>query len=100
MHNLLFQTQADLSSPVLRRQAATAGLDLKPFDECLAGGGSDQVRLDLADARALGIQGTPTFLIGTVQEDRRVKVAARLTGAVTLERLVRALKTVPGWGEF
>ena len=39
------------------------------------------VRADVSEARALGVTGTPTFLIGEVTADGLVRVSAVLSGA-------------------
>jgi predicted DsbA family dithiol-disulfide isomerase len=61
--------------------ARTLSLNRAQFDACLAGQELAQVRADAAEAKALGITGTPAFLAGMIQPDGRVKVTKRLAGA-------------------
>jgi protein-disulfide isomerase/rhodanese-related sulfurtransferase len=57
--------QEDLSEPALERYAAELGLDTKRFHQCLASGAqAARVRRDLDDGHALGVRGTPIFVIG------------------------------------
>jgi len=61
----LYAGQADLSETALSRYAAELGLDQNRFHQCLSSGEmAARVDRDLADARALGVKGTPTFFIG------------------------------------
>ena len=63
-HDRLFEAQPDFERPELLRYAAEVGLDGERFARCL-----DErtfaraVEADVEQARALGITGTPTFLI-------------------------------------
>jgi protein-disulfide isomerase/rhodanese-related sulfurtransferase len=61
----LYAEQADLSEDALKRYAGELGLDQSRFNQCLASGETaSRVTQDLADGRALGVRGTPTFFIG------------------------------------
>jgi len=61
----LYQDQADLREPALKRYAAELGLDTKRFAQCLESKTTAaRVRRDFEDARALGLRATPTFFIG------------------------------------
>ena len=54
----------DLSAAHLREYAAAAGLDLARYDaDVKANRGADKVQADLSEGVALGITGTPAFLI-------------------------------------
>jgi protein-disulfide isomerase len=91
MHALLFEDPKALELPMLRQRAIRSGLDVKAFDRCLAGQALDRVREDAASAQALGITGTPAFLLGEVLPDGRVKVTRRLSGALPIEQFRAAL---------
>ncbi|AKP60085.1 protein-disulfide isomerase [Mycolicibacterium mageritense DSM 44476 = CIP 104973] len=55
------QTPAD---DVFRGFAAELGLDMAAFDAAYADPATlERIRLDMADGRALGVQGTPTFFL-------------------------------------
>ena len=61
----LYAGQSDLSEPALERIAGALALDQARFHQCLATGAmTARVTRDAADARALGLRGTPTFFIG------------------------------------
>jgi protein-disulfide isomerase len=80
MHDALFTGGADLSDASVRATARRVGLVEEHFGACLAGQATERIRQDLADAAALGIVGTPTFFLGTIQPDGRVKVTQVLSG--------------------
>jgi protein-disulfide isomerase len=85
MHDLLFQNSARLDVAMFPSLAQAIGLDGEAFADCM---GKDlattKVRQDIGAAEALQVMGTPTFLIGTLQPDRRVKVVRRIQGAQPL----------------
>ncbi|MGH9401933.1 MAG: thioredoxin domain-containing protein [Terriglobia bacterium] len=62
---LFYQKQADLSSGALDRYAGDLGLNTTQFGSCLASGAmAPRVQQDIADGKALGVVGTPTFFVG------------------------------------
>ena len=65
MRDLLFKNSANLENEHLRNYAEQVGLDVDAFDSCLA---SDrhmkEMDKDAAEAKQVGITGTPTFVIG------------------------------------
>lgn len=65
MHDVLFQNQKALAPPQLAEHARTVGVDGAKFDECLSSGRhAARVTRGLADGTAVGVQGTPTFVVG------------------------------------
>lgn len=80
MHDRLFADRTKLARPFIFEHAKELALKAEPFEDCLDAG-TPKVLADVALADRLGVTGTPAFLIGTVQPDRRVKVARRLVGA-------------------
>ena len=63
-HDRLFAAQPDFEGADLVRYAAEIGVDRKAFARCLdAGIHAAAVSEDVAQARALGVRSTPTFLI-------------------------------------
>lgn len=63
--DLLYQKQSDLSVDALKSYAQQLGLDTGKFDECLSSGKmKDRVQQDIADGKAVGVAGTPTFFVG------------------------------------
>lgn len=83
MHDYLFGHQQELDSENLPKHAAAIGLDVPRFQQCLASGKFDaQIRAEITEAGASGVNGTPTFFIGEISPDgKKVKVAAKLVGA-------------------
>jgi protein-disulfide isomerase len=64
MHDLLFANQQQLDKPHLVAHARTLGLDLRAFEAALDDGRHQATLLrDVAEARALGVTGTPTLFV-------------------------------------
>jgi len=80
MDDLLFADQRSLDEAGFKRRAHELGLDETAFSQCLASGPIDQIRIDASQATALGISGTPAFLVGELQREG-VRVTAVLSGA-------------------
>lgn len=83
MHDRLFENQQMLAPPQLPTHAAAAGADLGVFQKCLASGKfATRIRKDMSDASAVGITGTPGFLLGrTVAGSPTLKVESFISGA-------------------
>ncbi|HKE86435.1 MAG TPA: thioredoxin domain-containing protein [Vicinamibacterales bacterium] len=64
-HDRLFADQTKLGSDDLKQHAKDLSLDMKRFEADLQNSGADQKKIDsdVAEANALGIQGTPGFFI-------------------------------------
>ncbi len=61
----LYGGQSDLSERALIRYAGELGLDVPRFTQCLGNGSTlARIRRDAEDARALGVDRTPTFFVG------------------------------------
>ena len=84
MHDRLFANAKTLKTAPWRTFAADLGLNREQFDSCLDREGPERVRTDLALAEALEISGTPSFLIGRIERDGRVRVLNRLAGALPI----------------
>jgi len=84
MHDRLFTNAKTLGSAPWRTFAAELGLNRAQFDSCLDREGPETVRTDLALGEALEISGTPSFLIGRIGRDGRVRVSNRLAGALPI----------------
>lgn len=70
MYRKMYDTQAQWgekhtpADDVFRGFAAQLGLDMAAFDAAYADPATlERIRLDVADGRALGVQGTPTFFL-------------------------------------
>ena len=81
MHDVLFANQRALAPAQLAGHAATLGLDVARFTQCLESGTkASKVRRDLADGGKAGVAGTPAFFLGVADGDT-VKVVRVLKGA-------------------
>jgi protein-disulfide isomerase len=98
LHDLLFQSPDKLDDGVILERAKAAALDAMAFDACTVGTGAARVKQDVAEATKYGITGTPTFLLGTIQPDGRVKVTQRMSGAQSMDRLRVAIEALLGTG--
>ena len=91
MHEVLFQNQRALAPPQLAEHARTVGVDGSKFDECLSlGRHAARVERGLADGAAVGVQGTPTFLVGKTKAGDFVE-GTPIRGAQTLEMFRRII---------
>ena len=85
MHERLFPSPAVLAADGLAESAKAVGLDSERFRACLAGEASNAVTADIAVARRLGVNSTPTFFVGLLQPDGSINLMKRLNGVVTFE---------------
>lgn len=92
MHDRLFTQGADLDDAGLRAIAESVELDMLQFDACLAQPSTRApVSRDTAEARALGLSSTPSFLLGSRLPDGRVQVSRVLSGARPVEEFKKEL---------
>ena len=80
MHDKLFANQQALSPAALIGYGSAIGLDAARFQSCLGGMATAQVRQDVDVGTRIGISGTPTFFIGTMQNGK-VHVLRAVVGA-------------------
>jgi len=86
LHGRLFANQSLLASVNWTVQAKAIGLNLPQFDQCLESGKTEAaVRASVEQAGSLGIQATPTFVIGLVDAknpgDTNIKILTVIGGA-------------------
>jgi len=91
MHDLLFGDQKALETESLLARAEKLGLDNTRFVACLAGQMTNRIKNDTKLAADLKVSGTPTFLIGTVEQGGHVKVSDRLSGAQPVKQFQAVL---------
>jgi protein-disulfide isomerase len=91
MHDQLFAHPKDLAPEQLRGYAKNVGLDLPTFDRCLSGEVANQLKADASYAALGAVSGTPTFLLGTVESDGRVRVTKQLFGALPIQSFATPL---------
>ncbi len=83
-HDALFANQQALDPASLGARAVRLGLDSRQFAACLEGQTAALVQTDKRSGDPLGVAGTPTFLLGPLLPDGRVKVSQRFSGAKPL----------------
>ncbi len=98
MHDRLFADQKRLDAPDLLADAAAIGLDKGIFTACLDGQEVRAVHADELSAQALAVTGTPTFFVGRIQADGKVRVVDRLSGAGSSAQFEQALDRAIGTG--
>ncbi|HET9385820.1 MAG TPA: thioredoxin domain-containing protein [Gemmatimonadales bacterium] len=81
MHGRLFGESRPLERKVLLTNAVDLGLPGSSFEECLQGQTDSAITHDRSEAQRLGVVSTPTFLIGAVQSDGRIRLRRRIVGA-------------------
>jgi protein-disulfide isomerase len=83
MHDSLYAKQTGLSDPALVDRAQKLELDATKFTECLSGKKyADELQNNVAEAEKMGIDGTPTFFLGTIgSDDDVVSISKKIDGA-------------------
>ncbi|HYJ46754.1 MAG TPA: DsbA family protein [Pyrinomonadaceae bacterium] len=94
MHDRLFANQRALSARDLSQSAQSLELDMAKFNQCLMDGKyRNGIRQSVAEGERLGVEGTPTFLIGVVGPDgQQVKVIRTLVGAMAYDNFRAVLE--------
>lgn len=90
----LFANQQALDLANMSTHAEALNLNVSLFDECLkAGKHASTVQNDLADAKILNIQGTPSFFIGyaEVGDPSRIHAVRLLTGDLPFREFQNAI---------
>jgi protein-disulfide isomerase len=86
MHDRLFPLGKQLTPQSGLAIAHELRLDARAFESCLVSDGPAAVQRDMQLADALQVTGTPTFLIGTLGPNGRVKVTHRFSGSHPLAK--------------
>jgi protein-disulfide isomerase len=82
MHDQLFANQQALAEPDMLRYAQSLGVDRTRFQSCMsAATKAAKVRTDMAEGVRLGARSTPTFFVGQLESDGRVRLLRKITGA-------------------
>jgi len=90
-HDLLFQNAKSLASSGPEFVVAGLQMDRSSFNQCVVDFPVSRIRDGAAEARALGINSTPSFLVGVRLPDGRLRVIQRLRGARPLAEFRQAL---------
>jgi protein-disulfide isomerase len=73
MHDSLFANQDALAEKDISNRAPSIGLDSHNLSECLSSARyTDEIQRSTADAKKMGIVGTPTFLFGIIEQNSGV----------------------------
>lgn len=94
MHEQLFAHQQALEPSDLVSHAKAVGVETAAFETCMKGAAKGKVKRDFNDGLKAGVDGTPTFLIGTAEKDGKVRVVKRLTGIQSTDSFTAALNEV------
>ena len=103
MHDVLFNNQKALGADKLSEHAATLELDTAAFDECMSSKRyAGKVEQGLKDGKKASVKGTPSFVVGMIGEDGKVKGTKIIRGAVgypvfkkTLDEMLAPKKEAP-----
>lgn len=91
MHDLLFTKDGSLADETILAYASDLGADLGQFGSCMAGDAADQVAESVLLARRIGLNGTPTFIIGR-QEGGAVRAEKIVAGAGAYDQIAAAVE--------
>jgi protein-disulfide isomerase len=73
MHDSLFAKQTVFTEAVLSERAAQLGIDMARFTDCLSSDKyADDIQERISEAQQIGIDGTPTFFLGTIGSNSEV----------------------------
>jgi len=82
MHDRLFANPKAVDSKALAGHAEAIGLNAASFRACLeTDGHSAEIRQSMKTGSALGVSGTPTFVIGVIGPDEKLKAVKVISGA-------------------
>ena len=91
MFENLTQTYSD--GQVLKGARISGVKDIDEFKLCLKRGKySQRVEKDIRDGVEIGIQGTPTFVVGSFDQDSRMVSGEMFSGAVSEEKFVKTIE--------
>jgi protein-disulfide isomerase len=93
-HDRLFGNQASSGPEELMRLARDLVLEPEAYLKCLRGEAAKEVHLDAGGGLALGVNATPTLLIGPLQPDGLVKAVRQVNGAVPPKVLSEMLEAL------
>jgi protein-disulfide isomerase len=100
MHDLLFARQGKLTDKIADELAATIGLNDARFTDCFHNRGDALVRKDVALATAIGVNATPTFIIGKVHSNGQVTPTRVLVGSHSIASFRTVLDELVGGGSW
>jgi protein-disulfide isomerase len=94
MHDALFAKRPKEQQEILS-VAEGIGLNRSRFEDCLTDRATEtRITRDIQEAEKLGLTGTPSFVVGTIDEQGVVHVKKMIRGAQPLEVFERAIAAV------
>jgi protein-disulfide isomerase len=91
-HDAMFKSKTPFESETISLVSSATGLNVAALKRCIQSGeGADQVKRETEEAKALGIRGTPTFLLGQVQATGQVKPHSMFSGWRSIQYFKSAL---------
>ena len=81
MFDWLYRNQASIDKQHVLAEAGLIRMNVQVFDGCTESEGPRTIQSDAAQADLVGVEATPTFIIGRIQEGGQVHVAYRIEGA-------------------
>jgi protein-disulfide isomerase len=97
-HDRLFANQQLLTEPELTKHAQALTLNLPAYEKCMATqlASPGKIRQDQSEGGRAGVSGTPTFFIGTLTKEGRLKPLRRLVGAHPIANFRSTIDAVIG----
>ena len=95
MHDILLQPKRPKDTVGLGKAAAALKVDVAAVNDCLANPPPKVLRVQ-ALATELGINGTPTFVVGTAEPDGTIRPRFKLVGSPSDARMAAIIKTLSG----
>mgnify|MGYP006088905855 CR=1 FL=1 len=94
LQSVIYQIQEAFEASDVLRAASEAGIsNMDDFKSCMDKGKyRDRIANDLKDGAQMGIQGTPTFIIGSFDSETDTISGEMFSGAVPEEKFVSAIK--------
>jgi len=93
---MIFENQKAINPEDLVKYAETLGFDMPKFKECLdSGKHAEEIKKDMAEGQKAGVSGTPSSLIGWVQDDgKTVKAVKIVKGAQPYAAFKEAIESL------
>jgi protein-disulfide isomerase len=95
MHDELFRSQPNLNASTNMDLAAKMGLHQRRFEQCAEKAGI-RIEEHIAAAKAVGITGTPSFIVGRLGQDNLIHVERVLVGMQSVEAFQAVFTTLLG----
>ena len=94
MHDSLLGDAASLSAADIDQRATKLGMNVAALDQCIASTRfSDIIQRSVSEANAMQVSGTPTFIIGTLDDQGDViSVKKTVVGASPFESFKTAIE--------